>query len=185
MRCKNNSFIEKIDDCLVRYLAYFNYKNYVCGIGFRGDEKVLEVGCGGGNLSRFLAKKVEKLVCVDCSRYWAGKARRRLRNFSNIKFELADVLNFDKEDYFDIIIVHYVLHDIIQRDKAIGVLKKCLRNDGVVYTREPVRKSHGMLTEEIENLFLQNGFVNEKSWSGYSFPLRGRIYEGVFRKKLL
>ena len=76
------SFADKLDDLLVRNIAYFNYKSYVKRLALKGNEKVLEIGCGGGNLSRFLAKRLPfgKLVCIDNSKYWIDKAKKRLRN---------------------------------------------------------------------------------------------------------
>ncbi len=183
MKCENNSFLEKLDGFLIKYLGYFNYRNYTYGIDFCGDEKVLEVGCGGGNLSKFIFKKFRgELTCLDVSNYWLYKSKRRLRDFNNIKFILSDILNFKKKDYFDVVVVHYVLHDIIDKNKAIGVFRKCLKKNGVVYLREPMRKSHGISVNEIRDLFLKNGFIEDKFWKGYSFPLRGKVCEFIFRK---
>ena len=169
---------------MVRHLAYFNYRSYVNRMGFCGDEKVLEVGCGGGNLSRVLAGRVGKLVCVDCSKYWIRKVQRRLGNFKNVEFGLVDVLDFKKENYFDAVVVSYVLHDIAEKNKVVGILRRCLKDGGIVYVREPMRKSHGISADEIRKLFLGNRFAEENFWEGYSFPLRGRVCEFVFRKKL-
>lgn len=180
------SFLEKLDDSLARYLAYSNYKNYVSQINLNGKEKVLEVGCGGGNLSRFLAEKLPfgELVCIDNSNYWIDKAGRRLRNFKNIELVREEVLDFERKNYFDVIAVHYVLHDIFEKEKVVRILKDNLNEGGKVYLREPTRKSHGMAFEEIEELMNGEGFLKEKSKEGYSFPIRGRVYEGVFGKKI-
>ena len=179
------SFADKLDDLLVRNIAYFNYKSYVKRLVLKGNEKVLEVGCGGGNLSRFLAERTPngKLVCIDSSKYWIDKAKRRLRYFDNIKLRLEDILNL-KEENFDVAVVYYVLHDIQkqERGKAINILRKSLKENARVYIREPMRKAHGMAPEEIENLMLNRGFLEIKSKQGYSFPLRGKVYEGVFQK---
>ena len=115
---------EIIDDLLVRYLAYFNYKNYAKRINLQENEKILEIGSGGGNLSRFLTEKLPQgeLVCIDRSEYYIDKAKRRLKSFENIKLELTDFLEFNKENYFNVIVVHYVLHDIAKekrKDKII------------------------------------------------------------------
>ena len=85
------SFAEKLDDYFVRYLAYFNYRNYARGLDLRDNERVLEVGSGGGNLSRFLAEKIPdgRLVCLDNSEYWIKKAKKRLSDFRNVEFVLA------------------------------------------------------------------------------------------------
>ena len=176
------SFDEKLDDFLVRYLAYSNYKNYSSRINLKGDEKVLEVGSGRGNLSRFLAEKLHlgKLVCVDSSNYWINKARRRLKKFNNIEFIEEDILNFKRKNYFDSIVIHYILHDLEQKEKAVEIFKDSLKKTGFIYIREPTRKEHGISDNTIEDLFERNGFLKGKSNEGYSFPLKGKIYEGIF-----
>lgn len=178
------SFAEKCDDYLIRYLAYFNYNNYVERISLHGNERVLEVGCGGGNLSRFLAGRLPqgKLICIDNSDYWLQKAKDRLKKFGNISFELENILDFNEGYQFDIVMVHYVLHDILEREKAIDILNKSLKSNGRIYIREPTRKNHGMSSKEVEKLMFLAGLEKFSSKEGYSFPLRGKIYEGVFRK---
>ena len=93
------SFEEKLDDSLVRYIAYSNFKNYVSGINIRNNDNVLEIGCGGGNLSRFLAQKNPngKLYCVDVSPYWISKARQRLSEFDNVSFFRGEIKDFKDE----------------------------------------------------------------------------------------
>lgn len=183
---KMPSFSEILDDLLVKYLAYFNYKNYTKGIDLRGNEKLLEIGCGGGNLSRFLAERLPlgKVVCIDSSKYWIEKAKDRLKKFRNVEFRLGDVLDFKRENYFDVVVAHYVLHDITkkERKKAVEILSRSLKPKGLIYIREPIRKSHGMPSEEIKSLMLKRGFSEENSKEGYSFPLRGKVCAGIFTK---
>jgi len=180
-------FSEKLDDFLVRNLAYFNYRNYARRIDLQGNEKVLEVGCGGGNLSRFLAKRVEELVCIDNSNYWIKKSEERLKKFKNIKFEISDILDFDKKNYlnyFDVVVVNYVLHDIAseKREKAAENLSKSIKDSGKICIREPTRQSHGIFSNELRNLMLKKGFSEKISNERYYFPLKGKIYEGIFYK---
>jgi ubiquinone/menaquinone biosynthesis C-methylase UbiE len=173
---------ERLDDFLVKNFAYFNYENYVKRLYLKENEKVLEIGCGSGNLSRFLAKEVRELVCIDNSEYWIREARKRLRNSENILLNRCDILDFDKENYFDVAIVHYVLHDIPEKEMTVHILNKCLNSVGRIYIREPTRNSHGISSSEIEKLMCSANFSKIKSQEDYSFPLRGRVYEGSFRK---
>lgn len=178
------SFAEKLDDLLVRYLAYFNYMGYVDRLDLLGKEIILEVGCGGGNLSRFLAEKIPlgKLVCVDNSEYCIKKAKRRLEGLRNIEFNSVNILNFDRENYFDVLVIHYVLHDVKERKKVIDILYKGLKAKGVVHIREPTRKNHGMPSTEIEELMFSAGLKKLFSQERHSFPIRGKVYEGIFKK---
>ena len=184
------NFLEKLDDFIIRYFAYFNYKNYLVRMDLKGDEKVLEVGCGGGNLSRFLAEKVKELVCIDNSNYWIEKSKKRSKRFKNIKFEISNLLDFNKENYlnyFDIAVLHYVLHDIVKekRRKAIEILSKSLiKEKGRICIREPTRESHGIPPNEIRNLMLKVGFSEKMSRERYYFSLKGKVYEGIFHRTL-
>jgi len=184
------SFAERLDNFLARYLAYFNYRDYIERIDLQGDENVLELGSGGGNLSRFIARKIPKgnLYCVDISQYWTKRAKRRLRKFRNItclekSIEMLSIEN----GCLDVAIIHYVLHDISkkQRGKIIKIISNKLRKNGRIHVREPTRKSHGISPKEIRELMLSEGFLEQASKEGYSFPLRGKVYKGIFEKRLL
>jgi len=179
---KIHSFSERLDNFLVRYLAYFNYQSYVNRLNLKGNESILEVGCGSGNLTRFLIRKLPlgKLVCIDSNFYLINKVRRRLKSFKNIKFILRDIADYKNNTKFDIIIFHYVLHDIIKKEKVIVVLKNYLNKEGKIYIREPTRKEHGLDFREIRGLMLKNGFYEKESKIYSCFPLRSEIYEGVF-----
>lgn len=180
---ENPTILERIDDCFVRYLANFNYKNYISQINLNGKEKVLEVGCGGGNLSRFLAEKLPfgELVCIDNSDYWINKARKRLERFDNVELIREDILDFERRSYFDLVVVHYVLHDLTEKEKAAEVLKDSLRQKGKIYIREPTRKNHGMASKEIAQLMEGVGLKEIYFKESYLFILR-KVCVGVYEK---
>ncbi|MBU1199774.1 MAG: class I SAM-dependent methyltransferase [Nanoarchaeota archaeon] len=175
------NFAEKLDDYFIRNLAYFNYRKYVDEMNLQGDERILEIGCGGGNLSRFLAKELSlgELVCIDSSKYWVDKASNRLRN---IEFRVEDVLDFKGKNYYDVIVIHYVLHDIVEKENVVDILRNSLKKEGLVHIREPTRKKHGIDSENIRLLMIKKGFLEKKSREDYSFPIKGKVYEGIFKK---
>jgi 2-polyprenyl-3-methyl-5-hydroxy-6-metoxy-1,4-benzoquinol methylase len=178
------SFTEKLDNFLVKYLAYFNYQNYVKKLKLKGTEKVLEIGSGGGNLSRFLTRELffGKLVCLDKSKYWIKIAKKRLKSYMNIQFKKEDILRFNLKNCFDTIIIHYVLHDIPKKNKLVNSLSSLLKREGKIFIREPTRKNHGISKTKIEKLMLCAGLKKIFSKETNSFPLRGKVYEGIFDK---
>ena len=180
-------FLDKLDDYLVRFLAFFNYKNYTKEMNLEGNEKILEIGSRGGNMSRFLAKNLSsgELTIVEVSRYWINEVRKKLRNFKNVKYVNKNIFDFEKNNYFDIIIISYVFRYIHIKNRAIllNTLKKNLKENGEIYIRETTRRNGGIPKEEIENLMNHGRFFRIYSKEGYSFPLRGKVYEGVFKIK--
>ena len=180
------NFSERLDDILTRYLAYFNYRTYSNEMNLQGNEKVLEVGCGGGNLSRVIAKRLSlgELVCIDSSEYWIEKSKKRLRKFRNIEYKLKDITKISlKNSYYDVVVFNWVLHDIKQEErlKTIKLLKDKLKERGKIYVREPTRKRHGMPTKEIKDLMQLAGLKESYSKDNYSLLLRAN-YSGVFQK---
>ena len=59
----------------------------------KGDEVVLEVGCGTGSLTELLSDRAGKVVAVDIDRNLMQIARQQLENRENIQFINSDVLS--------------------------------------------------------------------------------------------
>jgi len=92
------------------------YNPYFKTFGLKGNETVLDFGCGGGAGSRCLANLLSKdghLTCIDASSYWIEKARKRLDRYSNVECKVGDIRELDIPDSsFDVISAMHVIHDI-------------------------------------------------------------------------
>jgi ubiquinone/menaquinone biosynthesis C-methylase UbiE len=115
-------------------------------------------------MSRALAHALSpdgSLTCVDISEYWTGKAKRRLKSFSNIRFLPGDITQMDlPAASFDAAVIHYALHDIEPgaRGDVMDAIAETLRPEGSLFIREPGHPSHGIPLPEIRNLTLCAGF---------------------------
>jgi ubiquinone/menaquinone biosynthesis C-methylase UbiE len=142
------------------------YNPYFKTFGLKGNERVLDFGCGGGAGSRCLANLLNKdghLTCIDLSGYWIAKARKRLEKYSNVECKSGDIRELDIPDSsFDVISAIHVVHDIApaERQDTVKTLSQKLKALGLFFIREPVKKSHGMLVEEIRTLLSDAG-LNE------------------------
>ncbi len=152
------------------------YNPYFQTFGLKGDEKVLDFGCGGGAGSKYLVNLLNQeghLTCIDLSSYWIERARKRLKRFSNIECKSGDIRKLDIPDScFDVITVIHVIHDITPEDRqdTLNTLSKKLKTGGIFFVREPVKKPHGMLPEEIVTLFTSAGLTeitHDKTKSEY------------------
>ena len=134
------------------------YNPYFRTFGLKGNERVLDFGCGGGAGSRYLANLLDKgghLTCIDASTYWIAKARKRLAKYSNVECKSGDIRELDIPDYsFDVISAIHVLHDIAptERQDIVKILSQKLKAGGTLFIRERIQKSHGMPVEEIRAL---------------------------------
>jgi ubiquinone/menaquinone biosynthesis C-methylase UbiE len=158
----------------------FLYKPYFGTFGLRGDENVLDFGCGGGAGSRCLAKLLNNngyLTCVDISNYWIKRAIERLKKYPNVKCLVGSIKNLELPEHsFDTISIFHVIHDIApaERQDTVSLLCRKLKADGTIFVREPVKKSHGMPVSEIRILFSNEGLIETECQESKS-EYRGRF----------
>jgi len=134
------------------------YNPYFKTFGLKGNESVLDFGCGGGIGSQCLANLLDKgghLTCIDVSRYWIARARKRLDKYSNVECKSGDIRELDIPDSsFDVISTIHVIHDIApaERQDIVKTLSQKLNAGSLLFIKERIGKSHGMAVEEIRTL---------------------------------
>jgi len=144
------------------------YNPYFKTFGLKGNERVLDFGCGGGAGSRRLANLLSEdghLTCVDVSSHWIAKARKRLDKYSNVECKSGDIRELDISDSsFDVISAIHVIHDVApqERQDIVNALSRKLKEGGLLFIREPTKKSHGMPVEEIRALLSDAGLKEIK-----------------------
>jgi ubiquinone/menaquinone biosynthesis C-methylase UbiE len=160
------------------------YRGYAKRMGLQGNECVLELGCGSGNVSRHIAPSLDRggrLTCLDISQRWLGVSRRRLRRYSNVDYRLGDVAKLDiPVASYDVALIHFVLHDIPrgERHPTLGHLVHVLKPGGRLFIREPFRD---LTEQEIRRLARQNG-LKELSVKIGELKTQGTVFEGVYCK---
>lgn len=137
------------------------YNPYFKNFGLKGDERILDFGCGGGTGSKCLANLLNEsghLTCIDTSCYWISKAKKRLQKFSNVECLNVDIRELNIPDFsFDIVTIIHVIHDISPKERvdAIKVLGRKIRAGGRLFIRERIAKSHGIAVGELRTLLFE------------------------------
>ncbi len=119
--------------------------------------KILDVGCGSGNLCFFLAKKCEKIVGIDISKNAINFAKDMKQKLSihNCDFiKVSETKDFPfKKDYFDIIFLSEIIEHL---DKPSNIIKKSLnvlKKKGVIFLTTPNYKSFWPVLEKFCDFF--------------------------------
>jgi len=103
-------------------------KELIEKLNIKGDEDILDLGCGDGKVTALLASLTRgKVVGVDKSEVMVTLAKER---YSNIVFREMDAtaLTFDKE--FDIIFSNAVLHWVFEHKLVLEGLYRALKPNG-------------------------------------------------------
>lgn len=141
------------------------YNAYFQTFGLKGNENILDFGCGGGAASKCLVNLLKKeghITCIDLSGYWIERARKRLGKYSNIECISGDIRTLDiPESSFDVISIIHVVHDINPEDRldTVNTLSRKLKTGGSLFIKEPVKKPHGLSPEEIKDIFADTGLT--------------------------
>jgi 2-polyprenyl-3-methyl-5-hydroxy-6-metoxy-1,4-benzoquinol methylase len=149
---------------------------------------VIDFGCGPGSTSKFIAQILEKgggeLTCLDLSKTWIERAKKHLSKFSNVEYYAQDIRKWgEKNDYFDAVAIHFMLHDIdkSERQEVVRALAEKMKTGAKLFIREPAKECHGMRPEEIRELMSKSGLKETDSKTTKSLMM-GVMYTGFFSR---
>ncbi len=174
---------------IINFVLRKRYRKFVDKLDLQANDKVLDFGSGTGFLAKQMANKLTGkdswISCVEISEKWNKIAQKNLRKFNKADYYAGMITDLDiKDNYYDKIIIHVVLHDIDKeiREAIVKTLAKKLKKKGKIIIREPTRPDHGIPIEEIR------GYMNKAKMieiSGEVIERRywGNSFQGIFEKK--
>jgi trans-aconitate methyltransferase len=93
----------------------------------KSGERILDLGCGTGQLTAEVARCGAEVVGVDASPEMIVSARR---NFPTLRFEVADAAALPFREEFDAVLSNAALHWISDQSGAIASVARTLKKDG-------------------------------------------------------
>jgi trans-aconitate methyltransferase len=93
----------------------------------QAGERILDIGCGTGQLTAAIASAGAKVVGIDSSPDMIAQARA---NFPELHFEQADVRAIAYREEFDAVFSNAVLHWVKEADDAAAAMSRALKPGG-------------------------------------------------------
>jgi ubiquinone/menaquinone biosynthesis C-methylase UbiE len=134
------------------------------GFAFRGDESLLDVGCGSGRVARLLRERVGEVVAVDVAQSpeWSDAP--------GLTFEVADgeALRFD-DDSFDLVHSKDSLHHMVNPERALAEYRRVLGPRGTALIVEANRYNPSLYVQMTvvrgHEHFTRSRFRNLVAWT--------------------
>jgi trans-aconitate 2-methyltransferase len=104
----------------------------IAELDLRGDERVLDLGCGDGVLTARLAGLLPRgeVVGIDASQGMIEAALPKAQ--ANLSFRLLDINTLDFNKEFDVIFSNATLHWVIDHEALLAKVRRALRPGGRV-----------------------------------------------------
>ena len=97
---------------------------------------ILEVGCGAGFAADYLRGRYGQFLGIDYSQELIGYARKH-NAWSGVRFEVANVNDFESKQKFDLILMIGLLHHLDDPEAILRNMSSYLKPDGWILANEP------------------------------------------------
>jgi 2-polyprenyl-3-methyl-5-hydroxy-6-metoxy-1,4-benzoquinol methylase len=98
--------------------------------------RLLEMGCGDGEMTQYFTQYFESITVVDGSETMLNECRNRLLN-DKIKFELSLFEEYVPENKFETIIMSHILEHLDEPVKMLEIVSTWLKKDGRIIVAVP------------------------------------------------
>ena len=104
---------------------------------FKGKERVLDIGCGPGTISKQIAKRVPKgkVIGIDSSMQMLNQAIRDYKAIPNLKFFCKKAETFQFDEAFHVAVSFHALHFVQDHRQVFKRIKSSLKPKGRLLIR--------------------------------------------------
>ena len=125
---------------------------------------LLDIACGEGYGSAYLARKARHVVGVDISSEVIANAKQKYMSHRNLTFEAADALDYLKhtKKTFDTIVCFETIEHIRDYRKFLYLANKCLKKSGVFIVSTPNKLFSDIFAGDTFNEFHLKEFYTQE-----------------------
>ena len=134
-------------------------------IQIKGNERVLDIGCGDGKITAHIASLVPKgsVVGIDNSVEMISFAQSKFpqSDWPNLSFAYGDACDLRYEDEFDLVVSFACLHWVQDHKHVLEGIKRSLKSSGRLFIQFGGRGNAGGVLEVVDKK------ISEDSWARY------------------
>ncbi|RHW39803.1 SAM-dependent methyltransferase [Lysinibacillus yapensis] len=155
----NHSFVSRYGADLVELLS------------LQENEKILDVGCGTGDLANQLKDSGAVVTGIDQS---ANMIEQAISKYPAIKFEVKDATELDYAEEFDAVFSNATLHWVKPPEKALQCIYKSLKSGGRFVAEFGGKGNVEIITNEIINQIKKAGYIFSDENYPWFYPSIGQ-----------
>ncbi|QHT71093.1 methyltransferase domain-containing protein [Rhodocytophaga rosea] len=136
----------------------------------KAGERILDLGCGSGQLTAKLKELGVDIVGMDSSREMIDDARQK---YPGIEFLVMNATDFEFAQLFDAIFSNAVLHWVVQKEQAIKCMYRNLKPGGRIVAEFGGKGNVQTILNELRKTLTKYGFVKNAQAEIFYFPSIG------------
>ncbi|MCP3659077.1 MAG: class I SAM-dependent methyltransferase [Bacteroidetes bacterium] len=160
-------------------IQYYTSTNLLNAYSFKGNEKVLDIGCGDGKITNYIKRKIPKgeILGIDPSKSMIQLANSLFENEDNLNFKENSAEDYLGENVYDLIVGFNSFHWIKNKNQAFENIYRALKPKGKLLTLiEPRDCELWTITEEV----LLEGYKNILLNTMYPYCWLNEDYQRTF-----
>jgi len=134
-------------------------------IKIKGDERVLDIGCGDGKITAHIASLLPQgsVLGIDSSAEMIRFAQSRFpfSSWPNLSFRYADARDLHLSGEFDLIVSFAALHWVLDQRPVLEGIKRSLKPGGRLFAQFGGSGNAGEFFNIVENL------IQDEAWAPY------------------
>jgi trans-aconitate methyltransferase len=124
-------------------------------------EKILDLGCGTGELTARLAASGARITGLDSSASMIESARR---NFPEVEFVVANAASFSLPAQFDAVFSNAALHWMLEKEQVAARIYQHLKPGGRLILEMGAKGNVNSLLLALEKAMQQHGYQYKPFW---------------------